>query len=214
LPGKNIRSLSGKPLIAWTIEAALASRYISKVIVSTDCKKIANISELYGAEVPFLRPRELAKDDTLRNEVIKHALSQIQGYDYIILLQPTSPLRSEKEIDDAFERFSSANYDSCVSVQEQHPTPEWIFRLNEESILTPVSETLFSTNRQNLPKYYSLNGAIYIIKKNTFIDSNEKDPFLGKNTMPYVMPKELSFDIDDYIDFMIVENLISRRSNS
>lgn len=213
MPGKNIRLLSGKPLIAWTIEAALSSRYINNVIVSTDCKKIANISEHYGAEVPFIRPRELAKDDTLRNEVIKHVLSQIKGYDYIILLQPTSPLRSEKEIDDAFERFSSTTFDSCVSVQEQHPTPEWIFRLNEESILTPVNETLYSTNRQNLPKYYSLNGAIYIIKTRTFLSSNEKDPFLGKNTMPYVMPKELSFDIDDYIDFMIVENLISRSRN-
>lgn len=202
---KNIRSLCGKPLIYWTIKAAKSAEYIDRVAVSTEDEEIAEISRNYGAEVPFIRPPELALDHSLRNEVISHALKQLPGFDFVILLQPTSPLRTNSHIDEAFEIFLRSKAKSCVSVVEQHPSPEWIFSMNSNNRLERIKESTKSTNRQALPKYYSLDGSIYITSVQNFFDSPSIDPFTDDDVVPYIMPKKYSVDIDDEEDFKLVE---------
>lgn len=209
IPRKNIRSIGGKPLVAWTIEAAIDSKFIDCVVVTTDDNEIAEVSRKYGAEVPFIRPQEHAQDDSLRNEVVLHALMELDGYDYVILLQPTSPLRSSCDIDEAFDLFLQSNAKSCVSVMEQHPTPEWMFKMNDEKRIVSISGFPKSSNRQTLPKYYSLNGAIYIISVENFFSSSATDPFIGEDVLPYVMPKISSCDIDDDLDWNYVEGLMN-----
>ena len=213
IPYKNIRSLVGKPLIAWTIEAALASKCIDKVVVSTEDNEIAKVSQKYGAEIPFLRPKELSQDHSLRNEVVTHALNELPGYDFVILLQPTSPLRSGEDIDAAFEFFINSKGMSCVSVVSQHPTPEWMFKLDSSKNLIPLNPSTKITNRQSTPDYYSLNGAIYITNCEYFLSSKEADPFIGKEAVGYIMPKWSSLDIDDEEDWEIAEfKLISKKN--
>ena len=210
LPRKNIRLIYNKPLIYWTIKAALGSKYIDNVVVSTDDKEIADLSKQFGAEVPFIRPPELALDHSLRNEVISHALEQLPGFDFVILLQPTSPLRTNTHIDEAFELFLRSKAKSCVSVVEQHPTPEWIFSMNSNDRLERIKESTKSTNRQALPKYYSLDGSIYITSVQNFFDSSSIDPFTDDDVVPYIMPKKYSVDIDDEEDFQLVELKLSQ----
>ena len=214
LPRKNIKDLAGKPLIAWTIEEALKSKFLNTVIVSTEDKEIANIALHYGAQVPFLRPTELAQDNSLRNDVINHALTELSGYDYLVLLQPTSPLRSNVHIDEAVKIFLDSDAESLVSVAVQHPSPEWIFQLNKAGKLNFENKSFGSSNRQSLPTYYKLNGAIYIIRVSNFLNSSKKDPFLTNETLAYEMPEACSIDIDNEFDLSIAEYLLSAKQAS
>ena len=213
LPRKNIRDLAGKPLIAWTIEAALESQCLSTVVVSTEDHEIATIAKSFGAVVPFMRPSELSQDESLRNDVINHALNQLPGYDYIVLLQPTSPLRIGEDIDAAFEFFLKSNEMSCVSVVSQHPTPEWMFKMDSSKKLIPLQPSTKITNRQSMPYYYSLNGAIYITNCEYFLCSKESDPFIGKGAVGYVMSKWSSLDIDDEEDWGMAEFKLAFKKN-
>lgn len=206
LPRKNLCLLAGKPLISWTIGAALKSTIIDKVVVSTEDKEIADISRKYGADVPFMRPIELARDESLRNDVVQHALGKLCGYDYLVLLQPTSPLRKSTHIDEAFARLLESDEKSLVSVTEQHPSPEWIFQLSVTNKLICDSNSLKSTNRQSFPNYYKLNGAIYIIRTEHFLSSSLPDPFISSDTLGFIMSKEHSVDIDDEQDLLYCEN--------
>ncbi len=213
---KNIRELGGKPLIAWTIEAAKKSKYIDRAIVSTDSTKIADISRTWGAEVPFIRPPGLATDRASTNAVILHGLKWIdqnehKTYDDFVLLQPTSPLRNSAHIDDAVEKMTAdRSADSLVSVVASKENPYWTKIIDKRGRLLPfLPDREHPSRRQDLPKTYALNGAIYISKSKTFMTN--PDLFGGK-CLAYVMDRESSVDIDDEDDFLYAEYLIARRN--
>jgi len=208
LPRKNIKPFLGKPLIAWTIEAALKSSYLDEVIVSTEDKEIAQISLQYGAKIPFMRPKELAKDDTPTIDVILHTLQELEKegktYDVVVLLQPTSPLRDKKDIDDAIKLFFETKALSLISVYEMPHPPFWVFR-ERNGFLEPYFKELFDKRRQELPKTYMPNGAIFIAYSDVL---KQKKSFVTEKTAMFLMPLEKSVDIDSETDFKIAEYLL------
>ncbi|MDD5530157.1 MAG: acylneuraminate cytidylyltransferase family protein [bacterium] len=215
LPGKNIRPLFGKPLIAWTIERALASTYLDKVIVNTDDRKIADISEKYGAEIPFMRPKRLATDNAKSMDVVLHTINWIEKnnkpYDLVMLLQPTSPLRKTEDIDNSIKLLFNKEALSIVSVCETEHHPYWSNKLPEDKCMKDfIDKKVINKNRQELPVFYRLNGAIYL----TYWDYFKKHKtFLGRETFAYVMPKERSIDIDEEIDINLAEIMINKIKN-
>lgn len=200
---KNIRDFCGKPLIAWTVQEAKKSKYIDRVVISTDSKKIAEIGKKFGAEVPFMRPKVLAADEALMSDVINHALGYFdeegKPFDLLLLLQPTSPLRTAEDINHAIRMLSSKNVKAIVSVSVTHPHPLW-------SNVLPVSGSMKNflrvavrnSNRQALPVFYNINGAIYLSYADYFRKNNS---FFGRETYAYIMPGDRSVDIDSRIDF-------------
>ncbi|OOE33404.1 CMP-N-acetlyneuraminic acid synthetase, partial [Salinivibrio kushneri] len=163
LPKKNSLPLSGKPLIAWTIEAALNSQYIDKVLVSTDSEEIASISREFGAYVPALRPEYLANDTATTEQVIRYELNRhMQDSDILIILQPTSPLRSKQQIDQALRLFQEKKASSVFSVTACEHPPEWCGKLPDNYSMANFISGDFSTRSQDLQKSFRLNGAIYI----------------------------------------------------
>ena len=207
---KNIRLLSDKPLIAHTIESALKSKYLDRIIVSTEDEEIFNVSKKFGVEV-IERPNILADDKASTESVVIQLLGVLKkaGYvpDGIILLQPTSPLRTAEDIDSAIEIFLKNKYESVVSVCElKHPV-HWSFVIGDK-YLKPIFDIKYSKKRrQDLPKAYIPNGAIYISTRNNLLKYKN---FCHKNIMPYVMPAERSVDIDNEIDFELSKLLISK----
>jgi len=206
LPGKNIKKLNGKPLIVYTIEAGLQSKYQMRIIVSTDDEKIAEISRSYGAEVPFLRPEGLAKDKTPTLPVLQHAirfLNTKENYfpDIILLLQPTSPLRKAKHIDEAMDLFFRENPDSVVSLCKVKDSPYSIKKIEKNGIVIPFINTDEEyTRRQDLPELYKLNGAIYLMGVDIIMKENK---ILGDNTKAYIMKEKDSIDVDTEVDFVL-----------
>jgi len=213
LPRKNIRPLLGKPLIAWTIEQALNSKYIDRVIVSTDDLEIAEISKKYGAEVPFIRPKELAQDDTPTIDVVFHTLDYFENkgekFDIIILLQPTSPLRETSDIDRALEMFIN-NEDalSLVSVKENEHPPFWSLKLKKNFLKPLFEEKFFFKRRQELLQSYMPNGAIFIAWVDTL---KEYKTFYTPKTIAYIMTPEKSIDIDTKFDFLLAEFILQKK---
>lgn len=212
LPRKNIKLLLGKPLIAWTIEQALASKYLDRVIVSTDDKEILDISKKYGAEVPFMRPKELAMDNAKGVDVVLHALVSLKEddrrkqYDLIMLLQPTSPLRKSVDIDKAIEFLFLKKAKAIVSVCEVDHHPLWVNTLPEDGCMKNfIRQEIMNKNRQELSVLYRLNGAIYLAYCNYL---KKYRSFIGEKTFAYVMPKERSIDIDNEVDLSLAEVLI------
>jgi len=205
---KNILPLAGKPLIVWTIEAAKKSKYIDRLIISTDSKEIADVAKQYNCEVPFMRPPELATDDANSNDVILHALDKLgDPYDIVMVLQPTSPLRESKDIDQALEFMQQNNVSAVVSICSSNKSLHWHFTLETDGKLKPVYEDkIIYTNRQELPLTYIPNGALYIAKTDYF---RSKKTFYTDSTLAYLMPYERSVDIDNRIDFITVEAIIS-----
>jgi N-acylneuraminate cytidylyltransferase/CMP-N,N'-diacetyllegionaminic acid synthase len=215
LPGKNIRSLYGKPLIVWSIEAALNAKTKGDIVVSTDSVEIANIAKANGAEVPFLRPPELARDETPTMDVLFHFLDiknkEGVSYETIILLQPTSPLRTSEDIDQAFELFSQRNSKAVVSVCECYHHPLWSNELPDDgSMKNFLRPEVKGKNRQQLPKYYMLNGVVFI-GKTDYIRSNRG--FIGDETIAKIMTKDHSLDIDSEADFVLAEYFKSKQNN-
>lgn len=219
LPGKNIRPLGGRPLIAWSIEAGLQSRFVDRVIVSTDSNEIADVARAAGAEVPFLRPPELATDDAKGVDAIIHAIDWYRGkcdpFDLVLVLQPTSPLRTPEDIDRAVELFFKKKACSVVSVCQTDHHPWWANTLPADGSMKDfLRPELSNTNRQNLPVFYRLNGAIYL----TDISFLEQTlTFITAGTFAYSMPAERSVDIDSLLDFYLAEAIlteISQRSPS
>ena len=214
IKNKNTQIVGGKPLIYWTIKEAIKSKFFSKVIVSTDSVKIKKISERYGAECPFLRPKKLSGDTTPTIHVIKHAVRFLKNYmnftnyDYVVLLQPTSPLRKVSDIEESIKLFlSKKNPSSLISVSEvsdNHPARMYYIK-NNFLLKHPLSEKISGTPRQKLKKMFLRNGAIYIINKLRLSKS-----FLGKKPVAYEMPKERSINIDDMFDLKIIKNLIKK----
>ena len=206
LKNKNIKIIACKPLISWTIDAALKSKYIDKVIVSTDSKEIEKISKEYGASVPFLRPKELAKDDTSSIDVMLHAIEHFPEYKIVIMLQPTSPLRDCSHIDQAFDFFFKSNMDSCVSVTKDKKTPFWSFSMvNENNLVSLFPDKEMPSRRQEIISTYHLNGAIYI---SSILNLKEKKSFITKKTFGYEMSEEVSIDIDDINEFNVASRLL------
>ena len=205
LPHKHVLPLSGKPLIVHTINAAINSKKINRVIVSTDSQEIADISKEYGAEV-IIRPQNLAMDTTPTEPVIKHAVSTIfPEPDIIVTLQPTSPLRTAKHIDDALNEIFFDNVDSVISLKEVKEHPYKMKKIENDHVIPFLKQKLQSNRRQDLPTVYKENGAIYITKYNFFIKTGK---IMGGNMKPFIMSEETSIDIDTYLDFKIAECLL------
>jgi N-acylneuraminate cytidylyltransferase/CMP-N,N'-diacetyllegionaminic acid synthase len=208
LPRKNIRQLAGKPLIAWTIEAALRSQVPSRVVLSTDDPEILNVGLQWGAEAPFLRPIELAQDQSGSVDVILHAvhwLADNENYlpEYVMFLQPTSPLRSSEDIQQAVRLIRDKQADAVVSVNPVHQHPYWMKTISTDGRLVNFLSTERPyTSRQDLPPTYALNGAIYLIKRDVFLAQRSLNV---ENTLAYVMPSERSLDIDTPWDFHLAE---------
>lgn len=218
IKNKNIRELLGKPLVAYTIESALRSKYIDRVIVTTDDQIVAKISKDYGAEVPFIRPEELARDDTPGIEPILHGIKWLEENEnyrsnYVMCLQPTSPLRDSEDIDRAIEILMDRQAISLISVCEADQHPYWMKKI-EDGLLKSYMDVDLETKyfrRQELPKVYTLNGAIYISKTESLLKNRS---FYSENTIPYIMTKEKSVDIDDIIDFKLVELILKERTKN
>lgn len=213
VPGKNIKELLGKPLIAYTIEAARESGMFSKIIVSTDSKHVAEIARKYGAEIPFMRPDEISGDMASSDDAILHALAfyESQGikFEEVCKLQPTSPLRTAKHIQEACMLFRKKKADFLVSVCECEHSPLWAGKIGEDlSMDTFIAEEVKRACRQDLPIYYRLNGAIYIGKTERFC---EKKNFLGKNSVAYIMSQRDSVDIDSDLDFLLAQQIMGIR---
>ena len=209
LPKKNILELAGKPLIAWTIESSLKSKYISKTIVSSDCDEILNISSKYGSEI-LKRPDELARDTTPTEPVVEHILQNIKdlgNYSYLVLLQPTSPLRDEKDIDEAISKLiQEKDATALISVKEIDNKILKAFKINNNGYLEGISNNKYPfMRRQDLPKVFMPNGAIYIISINEFLKTKR---LFSDNAISYLMNEEKSLDIDTIDDFEKIKNYI------
>ena len=211
LPRKNVLDLAGKPVIAWTIEAAMKSKYVDRVVVSTDDDEIINVSKLFGADVPFRRPEELADDKAKSIDVVRHAINALKSeddiYNYCLLLQPTSPLRTAEHIDAAVELLLEKKADSILSVTKiSHPL-EWVNTLPEDLSMDGFfCSELEGKRSQDFPDKYQLNGAIYINRIPSMLQSNSLIN-CGK-TYAYIMSQENSVDIDGYVDFLLARALL------
>ena len=204
IPHKNIIDLCGRPLIEYSISAARSSKYIDRVIVSTDDAEIAKVSGESGADVPFLRPAELAGDNSRTVDAVLHAINQLkaQGEEYhiLVLLQPTQPLRTSEDVDKAIEKFIESNCQDLVSVSPVDDNP-LLIRSIENDKLIPLINASSTCRRQDMPAYYRVNGCIYI---NLIDELNESTSF-NDNTVPFVMSREHSVDIDEMKDLYIAE---------
>ncbi len=214
LPGKNLLALDNKPLIAWTIEAALGSQYIDEVIVSTDDLAITEVAREYGAHVPFVRPAELAKDEARSIDVVLHALDFMaqhdRHFDYVVLLQPTSPLRDSGDIDKGIAYMFDRGADSVIGVCEVDHNPIWSNTLSEDrNMETFLPDQYNNARTQDLPVYYRINGAFYMIKTDIVTESSSF--FVKKNIYAYVMSQEHSVDIDTELDFILATSLLKLR---
>lgn len=212
LPRKNILPLLGKPLIAWTIEQANSSKYLEKVFVSTDDEEIAKISKNYGAEVPFIRPKELATDDAKGVDVVMHAIEWLEMnnnfYDLIMLLQPTSPLRTTEDIDNTIELLFSKKAKAIISVCEAEHHPSWTNILPPDDCMKNfLRPEIMNKNRQELPIFYRLNGAIYLAYC-CYLKTLRS--FFGEETYAYKMHRGSSIDIDNDVDFKFAEFLLEK----
>ncbi|GER94597.1 acylneuraminate cytidylyltransferase family protein [hot springs metagenome] len=209
LPRKNIKLLLGKPLIAWTIEQALNSKYIDRLIVSTEDEEIAEISQKYGAEIPFLRPKELAQDDTPTIDVIDHVIMKLnQQYDITLLLEPTSPIRRKNDLDKAVEKFID-NYDifdSLVTLGEIHlENPIIVKRIKNDFVRPFIENDVKITRRQDYPKAYFPYGVAYLAKTD-FLLKNKT--FYGDKTGYLIIERYQCYEIDDIYDFIAVESIM------
>ncbi len=201
IPRKNVMPIAGKPLIAWTIEAALSARSIDRVVVTTDDAEIAELSRRHGADVPFLRPASLACDETPGIDPVLHALDMLPAYDMVVLLQPTSPLRSADDIDAAVAMAGASA--TVVSVTEATHT-DWIFPMDAAGRLDIPHQP--TARRQEMAKRYMLNGAIYVARYDVL---RARRSFLEAGTLGYAMPAERSVDIDGPLDWRLAELLLA-----
>lgn len=215
LPHKNIKPLLGKPLIGWTIEEAKKSRYLDKIIVSTECPKIAKVAREYNAEVPFVRPKRLSKDNVPIFDVVIHALKFYKRkgakFDMAIILQAPCPVRTAKDIDGAIKFLFKKKAKAVISVCEAFHHPFWMNVLPPNRCMENfIARNIRDKNRQYLPKFFQLNGAIFL----GFVDYIKRHKsYYGKETYAYIMPKEKSVDIDDIVDFQLAETLLNRQYN-
>lgn len=210
LPNKNILPLKSKPLLAWSIDAALQSGMFDTVHVSTDSEEYAEIARQYGADVPFLRTENASTDTASSQKVIKEVLENYHSlgktFDSFMLLQPTSPLRTTEDICNAFTMLETTGGKSVISICETEHSPLWCNTLPPSGCMDRFINTEISDSRQGLPKYYRLNGAIYLCMTEKFFKGN-CIPY-DTDCYAYIMPQNRSIDIDSSLDFLIVETLL------
>lgn len=209
VPGKNLKDLGGKPLIAWTIEQAQRSLCLDRIILSSDNAAIIVAARQWGCEVPFVRPRELAGDESPSIYLIIHAIQSLrEAFDYIVLLQPTSPLRSSGDIDACLSLCVSKKAPFCVSVSRASQHPRWMHSIDEKGRLAPFLTGGASVHqRQQLSPLFVENGAIYAARTECLLQNRG---FFNEETLAYVMPPERSVDIDDEFDFLYCAFLLKR----
>jgi CMP-N-acetylneuraminic acid synthetase len=217
LPGKNIKTLCGKPLIQWTIDAARAAvPSITEVMVSTDGGEIAELSIRVGAKVPLLRDSSLASDVSSTVDVIKSVIEYYKDngkeFEFVLVLQPTSPLRCAVHIEEAIALLKEKKADSVVSVCPAEHSPLWANTLNEtQSMNVFIPDELKNLRSQDLPEYYRLNGAIFLTRVSRFLD--EGTFLLSDNSYAYIMDSKSSVDIDEELDFLLAEVIINNRES-
>lgn len=206
IPRKNIKPLNGIPLINWTINAANQSAYIDRLILTTDDIEIADIAINAGCEVPFMRPSSLATDTATSMDVILHALENIEpDYDYLLLLQPTSPFRSTAQIDSIIEQGINNLVPITVSVSESKKHPSFMYTLEGNRKLTPILPNQQHGRRQDMPKVFEYNGALYL----AYIPHLKTvKSFKGEGVQAFVMDTITSVDIDEPLDWQFSEFLI------
>lgn len=213
IPGKNLKMIAGKPLMAWTVEAGLQSEFLDGVMVSTECNSIAACARNYGASVPFLRPDELSADTSSSMDVIIHALENLkrigQSYDYIVLLQPTSPLRQAEDIDGAIRFLSEKQKKAVISVCRVEHLVQWSNTLPPDLSMDNFIPEKYLKRSQELEPYYRINGAIYIASVEQLLA--EKTFFLQNDCIAYIMDRMKSVDIDDVADFEYAEYLLKKK---
>ena len=211
LPGKNIKDLCGKPLIVWSIDHARESRYIDDIFVSTDSQEIANIVEEHGLQVPELRPSELANDTAPSSAFIIYTLQKLategKTFDYFILLEPTSPLRDVEDVDRCIEiLLDNPDFESIVGVcKAEDIHPAFMVKLHANGGLISYESEMKTMRRQELPDVYYFEGSVYLSSVNAYF---QKKVFYHDKTLPYIVPKYKSFEVDDIYDFMIIETLM------
>lgn len=215
LPGKNIKTLGGIPLIAYKIIAAQKCQYDSRIIVSTDDKEIADISCRFGAEVPFIRPEYLAVDSASSADVVYHAMSWInendkEKYDYVCLLEPSSPFASYQDLNKSITLIEESGADTLLGMKEAEITTNFIHSLDEKGGLSNfyyVVKDLKSIRRQDQKKEYTMNGCMYIARWDYFIKNKL---FHSENSIPYIMPTEASVEIDTMLDYELANIIIEK----
>lgn len=209
IPGKNIKEFNGRPLISYTIAAARRSRYVDSVVVTTDDEEIASVAREYGAEVPFMRPAELAADTSKTIDAVMHAVGAMEGlgrpYDVVVLLQPTSPLRRAEEINGAVEAFFSHGCLGLASVSEVSESPVLTRRFDRSGVLHPILPLPSTVRRQDMPRFWHVDGAVYINRA----DDLTSETSLNDNPIGYAMPKLRSSDIDSIEDFLKAEEIMA-----
>lgn len=211
---KNIRNLKGKPLISYTINSAKESGVFTEIIVSTDSLKYAEISEYYGANVPFLRPIELSRDESLTEDLIIYTLAELEKlgrvYDYFVLLQPTSPFRDGIDIKNVVKMMVEDDLNSVISVCEVEHNPLLSNKLDSDLSMKDFISLENNKRRQDLKKIYRLNGAIYAANVNEYIESRN---LYGDKSRAYIMDNIKSIDIDDEIDFKFAEFILNEENS-
>lgn len=215
LPNKNIKPLCGKPLLAWSIEAARESKYIDEIVVSTDSKEYAEIAKCFGASVPFLRPKELSLDTTTTFEVLEHCIRFYENlgkwFDYVVLLEPTSPLREKGDIDRAIEKLVGEGRLGARSIvgvcATESANPAFLTHL-ENGFIRPYENTDFTPiRRQDIKPVYFFEGSLYISETNTLLEARN---FYHHATLGFEVPKWKSLEVDDEDDFVMIEALANK----
>ena len=212
---KLIIDIYGKPLIQYSIECAKESKYIDRTIISTDDFKIKEVSERCGGDVPFLRPSELAQDTSKTIDCLVHAVNwlkeQGEEYDYLVLLQNTVPLRKSWQVDEAIEKLFSSNERSLVSITEVEENPVLMRTLNEDGTVKNMLQLNSTMRRQDFPKFYRVDGAIYIQKLDEYFNLNTS---LNDGKLAYIMEEKYSVDIDTYLDIKKIEYYLEQELNN
>jgi CMP-N,N'-diacetyllegionaminic acid synthase len=203
-PGKNLAVLGGKPLIAWSIEAAQCSSLVDRTVVSSDSAEIIDVARRFGADAPFVRPAHLAADDTSTWETVAHVLDEVPGFDLVALLQPTSPLRSAADVDAAIELSADRGL-PVVGVCRASKPPEWLYYLVGDRMEPVFRSERVPSRWQDARPAFAINGAVYVASVES-LRANEG--FLGPTTLAYEMPRERSVDIDDEFDFRVASSIL------
>jgi CMP-N,N'-diacetyllegionaminic acid synthase len=221
IPRKNIATIAGRPLLAYTCDAALACSVLNRVVLSTDAEEIAEVGRQCGVDVPFLRPLTLAQDETPSIDVARHAVEYLRDEeqwtpDILVLLQPTSPLRKARHIEEALQLMKETDADTVVSVTKvpHRFNPHSVMKLQGSELVEflPPSAAVDRFRRQALPVLYARNGpAVLASKVSVILDSNS---FYGARVVPYQMNEEESLDIDSNFDLWLAEQLINRRGET
>jgi CMP-N-acetylneuraminic acid synthetase len=214
VPRKNIAMLNGKPMIAYTIQAAQGSQRLTDFVVSSEDAEIIRVAQQYGAPAPFVRPEELATDDAPSLPVVQHAVREMEAlkgvkYDVIVLLQPTTPLRRPEDIDAVIDKLISTGADSVVSVCDvgaYHPAR--MRKIEDDRLVElPVREPREMLRRQDLPPVYIRNGAVYAVRRQVVMEQNS---MIGQVSRPYIMPENRSVNVDSPLDFRLAEILLGQ----